>query len=160
MILFAPVIVKYMEKTLHTSLKWTSFSRPLALRYISKSQCIELCPCFDTNLKFKFIRRPAAGPVYFSLNRGLACAPWRTSLTDVLLQSCKVSCLFSLHRLFSPFHFYRLELNGEPLNCPVDRNTLIRDKVGDLLHCRPVVSPCSIEADQERLLSLLSLFKD
>ena len=75
-------------------------------------------------------------PVYFSLNRSLACAPWTTSLTEALPQSCKVSCLFSIYRLFSPFHFYRLELNGEPLNCPVDRNTLIRDKVGDLLHCR------------------------
>ena len=45
-------------------------------------------------------------------------------------------CLFSIYRQFSPFHLDRLELNREPLNCPVDRNILIRDKVGDLLHCR------------------------
>ena len=39
-----------------------------------------------------------------------------------------------VHSLY--FEFYRLELNREPLNCPVDRNILIRDKVGDLLRPR------------------------
>ena len=37
-------------------------------------------------------------------------------------------------RIFLPFSYfdcYRLKLKGEPLNCPVDRNILIRDKVGD-----------------------------
>ncbi|KAM7448933.1 hypothetical protein ABFA07_003197 [Porites harrisoni] len=42
-------------------------------------------------------------------------------------------------------HFRRLELNREPLNCPVDRNILIRDKVSDLLHCRSSHHPCSID---------------
>ena len=32
---------------------------------------------------------------------------------------------------FSYFDCYRLKLKREPLNCPVDRNILIRDKVGD-----------------------------
>ena len=39
-----------------------------------------------------------------------------------------------VHSLY--FEFYRLELNREPLNCPVDRNILTRDKVGDLLRPR------------------------
>ena len=91
---------------------------------------------FGTKVKFKFSILPAVEPVYFSLNRSLACTPWTTSLTEALLQSCKVSCLFSIYRLLSLFDFYRLELNGEPLNCPVDWNILIRDKVSDLLHCQ------------------------
>ena len=53
---------------------------------------------------------------------------------------------------FSKFDFYRLELRRESLNCPVDRNILIRDTVSDLLHCRLT----STEADKERLLSLLN----
>ena len=40
--------------------------------------------------------------------------------------------IFNVYRLLSSFHLDRLELNREPLNCPVDRNILIRDKVGDL----------------------------
>ena len=48
----------------------------------------------------------------------------------------KVSCLFSIHGELSPFDFYRLELSREPLNCPVERNILIRDKVSDILHCQ------------------------
>ena len=46
------------------------------------------------------------------------------------------ACFQYTVNIFSPFHFDRLELLREPLNCPVDRNILIRDKVGDLLHCR------------------------
>lgn len=54
--------------------------------------------------------------------------------------------------LIAYFDFYRLELKREPLNCPVDRNILIRDTVSDLLNCRLT----STEAGQERLLSLLN----
>ena len=35
--------------------------------------------------------------------------------------------------LVAYFDFCRLELKREPLNCPVDRNILIRDTVSDLL---------------------------
>ena len=57
--------------------------------------------------------------------------------------------------LVAYFDFYRLELKREPLNCPVDRNILIRDTVSDLLHCRLT----STEAGQERPLSLLNSIK-
>ena len=32
---------------------------------------------------------------------------------------------------FSKFDFYRLKLRRESLNCPVDRNILIRDRVSE-----------------------------
>ena len=60
-------------------------------------------------------------------------------------------------RIFLPFSYfdcYRLKLKGEPLNCPVDRNILIRDKVGDHTTTNYGIPPNNIRAIPE-----LSKFK-
>ena len=71
---------------------------------------------------------------------------------------------------FSKFDFYRLELRRESLNCPVDRNILIRGRVSEhttttttsliiqFYHFYTVVCYRLKYNGQERLLSVFTLF--